>query len=319
MPWVRLDDRFPSHRKVALLTDKAFRLYVSALCWCSENLTEGQILDRELPVITRVRGARTAAAELEKAGLWDRTADGWVVHDYLEYNPDRAKVQAEREAGKARQQAWRDRKKAKKEAARNGERNATRNGVTDCASDDSGDSSTTATRHDGDTNARETDRANQRSSQVNEIRNAPRNAAPSRPQPLVPPTEVQLASRDAAEQLPMIGPQPRIPANCRPLVDALTASQMVVGWDLGANDWLLIEALIVRCGTPMLVDHARGQWQSARQRPRSGSYFIPGWRSLPNVPAANAAPVEAPRGPLTQNQAKRALFDQAAARLAGGM
>ncbi|MGW3321091.1 hypothetical protein [Streptomyces virginiae] len=137
MPWVRLDDRFPSHRKVALLSDRAFRLHVSALCWSSENLTEGKILDTELRVIAHVRNTKAAAKELEERNLWDRVDDGWVIHDFLEYNPDRAKVKAERDANAARQQAWRDRKKAKAEAEaaaakarEEAERNASRNGVT---------------------------------------------------------------------------------------------------------------------------------------------------------------------------------------------
>ncbi|MFF1790796.1 hypothetical protein ACFVX9_30565 [Kitasatospora sp. NPDC058243] len=319
MPWVKLDDRFPSHRKVVLLSDKAFRLYVSALCWSSENLTEGHVLDRELPVITRIRGAKSAAKELEEAGLWDRADDGWVIHDYLIYNPDRAKVKEERAANAARQQAWRDRKKAEKEERRNGDRNALRNGVTPSAAETGNDSSTTPTRHDDDMTTRESGPENRASSQVDEIRNGVSNAAPSRPHPPVPPTEVQLASRDDAQQLPTIGPQPRIPAACQPLVSALTNEQMAVGWDLAANDWFLIEALIKRCGIPMLVDHARGQWQHAKTRPRGGNYFIPGWRSLPDAPQAGHIPATIlPSGPMTRNQQKRSLFDEAAARIAGG-
>ncbi|MFE1321647.1 hypothetical protein [Kitasatospora phosalacinea] len=112
----------------------------------------------------------------------------------------------------------------------------------------------------------------------------------------------------------MIGPQPRIPANCRPLVDALTNSQMAVGWDLPAGDWLLIEALIVRCGIPMLVDHARGQWQSARSRPRGGSYFIPGWRSLPSAPAADTPTYTAASPVSRQQQETDSWFDRQMAR-----
>ncbi|MFE5332912.1 hypothetical protein ACFRCG_41670 [Embleya sp. NPDC056575] len=133
MPWVRLDDRFPSHRKVALLSDKAFRLHVSALCWCSENLTEGKILDTELRVIAHVRGMKAAAKELESRQLWDRVDDGWVIHDFLVYNPDRVKVQNGRERNATRQQAYRDRRKAEKEAKAAAEAAAkppVRNGVT---------------------------------------------------------------------------------------------------------------------------------------------------------------------------------------------
>jgi hypothetical protein len=121
MPWVRLDDRFSSHRKVALLSDRAFRLYVSALCWASENLTEGRILDRELSLDgPGPRSAKTVGAGTGRTrGCGTASRAGGDIHDYLEYNPDRARVQADREANAARQQAFRERKRAEKEAARN--------------------------------------------------------------------------------------------------------------------------------------------------------------------------------------------------------
>ncbi|WP_031514810.1 hypothetical protein [Streptomyces sp. NRRL F-5123] len=291
MPWVRLDDRFPSHRKVALLSDRAFRLHVSALCWASENLTEGKILDRELPVIARIRGIKATAKELEAAGLWDRAEGGWTIHDYLEYNPDRAKVQAEREANALRQQAWRDRKKAEKEAkaaAEKAVRNAARNGVTDSPSEHRNDTTATATRHDGDTNAEENRLTNQQSPQVSEIRNAVNNGTPSRPVPPSPSEkekEEETASYARSPEPPRIGDRPRIPAASQPLVDELERAGLVVGWDLDSAEWFLIEALIQRCTIPRLVVSARSSWQGARKQPRRGNYFIPAWRVLADAPA----------------------------------
>ena len=308
MPWVRLDDRFPSHRKVALLSDRAFRLHVSALCWSSENLTEGRILDRELPVIARVRGLKGAAAELEKAGLWDRADTGWVIHDYLEYNPDRAKVQAEREANAARQKAFRERKKAERDAARNGGSNAPRNGVTPQGDSGPDDSSATRTRHDDDTTTHRSDQTNDTSSQVETFRNGVSNGTPSRPV-LPSPSEKEKEDVSKTEgqrsgaSLAHIGDRPRIPANCEPLVAALQAAQLVVGWDLAPAEWLLIEALIRRCGIPALVTSANGSWQGAHKQPRSGRYFLPAWRQLPDA-VAPGTPTLAAVQPLTGTDAK---------------
>ncbi|MCX4849798.1 hypothetical protein [Streptomyces sp. NBC_00893] len=300
MPWVRLDDRFPSHRKVALLSDRAFRLHVTALCWCSENLTEGAIRERELPVISRIRGVKKAALELEEAGLWDRTADGWEVHDYLEYNPDRARVQADRDANAARQKAWRDRKRAEREAKRATEegaaRNAPRNGVTDSVHEAENDASATRRRHDDDTTEQDSGAENREEPQVNAFRNAVSNGTPSRPvlpSPMEKEEEGQLATRAGATELPRIGDRPRIPAAVQPLVSALQAARLFVGWDLTSAEWLLIEALIRRCGIPALVVSATGSWQGARTQPRSGRYFLPAWRSLPDAAAANE-PVDLP-------------------------
>ncbi|MFZ3546024.1 hypothetical protein ACODT3_10600 [Streptomyces sp. 4.24] len=151
MPWVRLDDRFPSHRKVALLSDRAFRLHVTALCWSSENLTEGLIRDKELAVVARIRGLKGVAKELEDAKLWDRTEDGWVIHDYLVYQFSREQVLAEREGNAARQKAWRERKKAEKEAkaaAAKAAEEANRNGVTQQGETHDGDTNEARQRHE---------------------------------------------------------------------------------------------------------------------------------------------------------------------------
>jgi hypothetical protein len=285
MPWVRLDDRFPSHRKVALLSDRAFRLYISGLCWCSENLTEGKILDRELAVVSRVRGLKAAAKELEEAHLWDRVSGGWQIHDYLEYNPERAKIQADRQANAARQQSFRDRKKAEraaKKVAEEAARNAMRNGVTDPAENGENDTTATGTRHDDDTTTRESHAQNQRSSQVSEIRNAVNNGTPV-PLPVVPPTEELQQQKASYEEPARIGDRPRIPDASRPLVDKITAQGMVVGWDLQPNEWFLIDALIRRCGVDALVVSAVGSWQGARRQPRSARYFIPAWRDVPDA------------------------------------
>lgn len=293
MPWVRLDDRFPSHRKVALLSDRAFRLHVSALCWCSENLTEGAIRERELPVISRIRGVKKTAAELEEAGLWDRADDGWMIHDYLEYNPDRARVQADRESNAARQKAFRERRRAARDAARNGESN----GVTHPPAETPNDKSATRRRHDGDTTEQETHAANREESQVTAIRNAVSNGTPSRPV-LPSPMEKEekndkLATRAGFEEPSRIGDRPRIPAASAALVNALQTARLIVGWDLTSAEWLLVDALIRRCGVPALVVSATGSWQGARTQPRHARYFLPAWRSLPDA-AGTADPVNLP-------------------------
>ncbi|MCI0386192.1 hypothetical protein [Streptomyces sp. CNQ085] len=305
MPWVRLDDRFPSHRKVALLSDRAFRLYVSALCWSSENLTEGRILDKELPLISRVRGVKTVAKELEDARLWDRIEGGWEIHDYLEYNPDRARVQADRAANAARQKAFRERKRAEREAARKAEedaaRNAPRNAVTDNAGMHDGDTTDARRRHDGDTNATRTRPENQSSPQVNPFRNGvsngPPSPSPSRP---VPPTEV---------------PPPPPPSNgepgtdvvaasgrgeVQPLIDAMAARGMNVSWTFSSQEWLELRDAIRRVGVPTLVDHAARAWTAAKNQPYSARYFLTGWTGLHAPPAYTGPRPVAPPSPVTE-------------------
>lgn len=182
MPWVKLDDRFPSHRKVALLSDRAFRLHVSAICWCAENLTDGRIVDRELPLVAHIRGIKATAKQLEEAGVWDRTDDGWVIHDYLDYNPSREQVLLDRKKNAERQERWRQRKNGKPtppDGASNGRSNA----VTRGGESQHGDTTATRQQHDGDTNVTRNEAVSEEESQVSAIRNGVTNGAPTRPVP----------------------------------------------------------------------------------------------------------------------------------------
>jgi hypothetical protein len=182
MPWVKLDDRFPSHRKVALLSDRAFRLHVSAICWSAENLTDGRIGDRELPLVAHIRGIKATAKQLEEAGVWDRTDDGWMIHDYLDYNPSREQVLLERKKNAERQERWRQRKNGKPTPP-NGSSNGRSNGVTRGGEMQPDDTTATRQQHDGDTNATWNEAVSEEESQVSAIRNGVTNGAPTRPVP----------------------------------------------------------------------------------------------------------------------------------------
>jgi hypothetical protein len=173
MPWVKLDDRFPSHRKVALLSDRAFRLHVSAICWCSHNLTDGRISDREMTLVAHVRGLKATAKQLEDAGLWDRTDDGWIVHDFLDYNPSREQALAERKKNAARQEKFRQKRNGKPVPPDGPDAPGTHDGDTNAA----------RRRHDGDTTATGKRHEPEAEPQVNGFRNGVTNGAPSRPVP----------------------------------------------------------------------------------------------------------------------------------------
>ncbi|WP_288019020.1 hypothetical protein [Tepidiforma sp.] len=87
MAWIRIDDRMPYHPKVVGLSAEAFRLYVASLCYAGGHETDGFVPASALPVLW---GTARTAAELERAGLWDRADGGWSIHDYLDYNPSRS-------------------------------------------------------------------------------------------------------------------------------------------------------------------------------------------------------------------------------------
>jgi hypothetical protein len=108
MPWVRFDDQFPIHRKVEGLSDAAFRLHISAIFWCARNLTDGfvPVEDLESAVPRRMRRPGKFVAELVARRLWTEVDDGWQIHDYLDFQPSREKVERERKAKAERQARW---------------------------------------------------------------------------------------------------------------------------------------------------------------------------------------------------------------------
>jgi hypothetical protein len=133
MTWARLDDLFPTHRKIRRLSHAAFRLHVSAICWCNLNLTDGFIPAEELRHVADVTAPKKYATELVDAGVWDLTDDGWMIHDFLEYQPSAQKVHAERDAKKKRQERWLAKKKASRDVDRDASVDASGDGSKDDA------------------------------------------------------------------------------------------------------------------------------------------------------------------------------------------
>jgi len=108
MAWVRLDDEFHNHPKVALLGDMtlpAVGLHALALCWCNSYLTDGFVPEGQ---ITKLCGDLTMllpqgkpdpiVMALVDAGLWEETNGGYFIHDYLKYQPSRYEVMKEKQS-----------------------------------------------------------------------------------------------------------------------------------------------------------------------------------------------------------------------------
>lgn len=122
MPWVRIDDHFNEHPKLAAAGPLAWALWLAGLAYCNRNLTDGFIpwstagslvswdfLDKDganrIYVGTNEhvdeRGDVTSdyvIALLVDSGIWDTAVGGYRVHDYADYQPTKAQVIAEREA-----------------------------------------------------------------------------------------------------------------------------------------------------------------------------------------------------------------------------
>jgi hypothetical protein len=102
--WVKIDDKFRHHPKVIAAGLEGSWLYVCALAYCGEQLTDGYLPEGVLPVLApHVTDPTKAADTCCTVGLLRRVDGGYEVPDYLDYNPSRAKVIAEREAARKRQ------------------------------------------------------------------------------------------------------------------------------------------------------------------------------------------------------------------------
>lgn len=131
MVWSKLDDGILDNPKVARVGPLGFAYYAAGLVYANRNLTDGfipfNIAPRLLPtrwltptddtdkekvweiaITSGMAGFDTdeAVAEIITVlvinGLWDPVEGGYEIHDFLDHNPPRETVLAEREKAKAR-------------------------------------------------------------------------------------------------------------------------------------------------------------------------------------------------------------------------
>lgn len=108
MTWVKIDDSFPNHPKIVGLSDKAFRIHISGLCYCGTYLTDGFV-----PMTIAARFANEDMqyiVELTKAGLWREAPqdNGFHIHDYLAHQTSKTQVEEKRQTVRERQKRYRD-------------------------------------------------------------------------------------------------------------------------------------------------------------------------------------------------------------------
>lgn len=109
MGWARIDDAFDDHEKVLALLDleegaAALGLWTLCLTWAHRNTrkkgkTPG-LLPTTLPRRFLGPRGRELAAILVEVRLWDVVDDGWMIHDFAEYLPDKEVSAARSAAGR---------------------------------------------------------------------------------------------------------------------------------------------------------------------------------------------------------------------------
>lgn len=97
MTWGKIDDKLHSHPKAEDAGLEAMGLWAMALSYCAAYLTDGLVTAARVSRLAGERG-EYLAGRLVDAGLWEaRPEGGWQFHDWADYQPTKAGVEAERE------------------------------------------------------------------------------------------------------------------------------------------------------------------------------------------------------------------------------
>lgn len=114
MPWARFETDLVHHPKLEQVPARdraaAFALYLAAIGYCAEMLTDGRVTRVALLGLAEklgVKRAKTTIETLEKVRLLEREQGGknatrgaftgvFVIHDYLDYQPSKEEVLAKR-------------------------------------------------------------------------------------------------------------------------------------------------------------------------------------------------------------------------------
>lgn len=111
MPWLKSDDDMPNNEKIWALSDPLYRLYEAGRFYAAKNLTDGHVPANRITQLTPTRATKAQIGALVRARLWHELPglgcesclswrkkkgagptprSGYLVHDYLEYNPSKA-------------------------------------------------------------------------------------------------------------------------------------------------------------------------------------------------------------------------------------
>lgn len=110
MTWARFDDATPEHPKIIAAGGDAGWLHFAAVCYCNRHLTDGVIPKGVVSRLTDRKNPTKLARKLVEVGLWTEHADGYAIHDYLDYQTSREKVLNDRAASAERQRKGRERR-----------------------------------------------------------------------------------------------------------------------------------------------------------------------------------------------------------------
>jgi len=111
MTWLKVSDRFYSQPVLTALGLEVVGLHVVAMNYCADQLTDGHLTEADVEYMRNLYRLPTAAPLIDKllsAGRWQRTTTGYEIVGFLDDQPSRQKVMANREATRRRVAAFRN-------------------------------------------------------------------------------------------------------------------------------------------------------------------------------------------------------------------
>ena len=97
MAWAKVDDQWFAHRKVVGLSLEARGLWTTVLSWSCAQRTP-HVPAHMARFLAGGRDVTSPADELVDVGLWVENGDGWVIHDWSDYQ-DKSLSEKRAEAG----------------------------------------------------------------------------------------------------------------------------------------------------------------------------------------------------------------------------
>lgn len=114
MTWVKIDDGFFLHPKAIAAGRDGRDIFLAAICWSNQQMTDGIVPAHTLPLIAALAGVADydqAAQKLCDAGLWANHVEGWEIHQFLDH-----------QQSKEQREEWLKKDRERKKAARDAKR-----------------------------------------------------------------------------------------------------------------------------------------------------------------------------------------------------
>lgn len=119
MTWAKLDDSFHSHPKVRAAWYRcpaSIGLHVMGITFAADHETDGLVPSWFVAgAFHKPKELEAAVSTLADLGMWEKQADQFLIHDFLDYHPSKDALGEKRAVDAARKKEERELKKREEE------------------------------------------------------------------------------------------------------------------------------------------------------------------------------------------------------------